>query len=75
MLEQSYSREKSKKHPLSKVDKQFNQKLVSERALNKNVTGSVKRFKIIADRYRNRCNRFQLRFNLISPIYNMEIAL
>ena len=68
-------KKKSKKHPLSKADKQSNQKLASERALNKNVIGSIKRFKIIANRYRNRRRRFQLRFNLISAIYNMEIAL
>ena len=29
----------------------------------------------IADLYRNRRRRFQLRFNLISAIYNMELAL
>ena len=75
MLEQSCPRKKSKKYPLSKADKQSNQKLASERALNENVIGSIKRFKIIADRYRNRRRRFQLRFNLISAIYNMEIAL
>ena len=68
-------KKKSKKHPLSKADKQSNQKLASERALNENVIGSIKRFKIIADRYRNRRRRFQLRFNLISAIYNMEIAI
>ena len=68
-------KKKSRKHPLNKADKQFNQKLASERALNENVIGSIKRFKIIADRYRNRRRRFQLRFNLISAIYNMEITL
>ena len=62
-------------HPLSKADKQSNQKLASERALNKNVIDSIKRLKIIADRYRNKRRRFQLRFNLISTIYSMEIAL
>ena len=68
-------KKKSKKYHLSKADKQSNQKLASERVLNENVIGSIKRFKIIADRYRNRRRRFQLRFNLISAIYNMEIAL
>lgn len=47
-------KKKSKKYPLSKKDKQSNRKLASERALNENVIGSIKRFKIIADRYRNR---------------------
>jgi hypothetical protein len=45
----------------------------SARALNENVIGMLKRFKIIADRYRNRRKRFALRFNLISAIYNFEI--
>ena len=57
MLEQSCPRKKVK-YPLSKADKQSNQKLASERVLNENVIGSIKRFKIIADRYRNRRRRF-----------------
>jgi hypothetical protein len=32
----------------------------------------LKRFKIIADRYRNRRRRFGLRFFLIAAIYNKE---
>ncbi|KJV53055.1 putative transposase [Orientia tsutsugamushi str. Gilliam] len=32
-----------------------------------------KRFKIIADKYRNRRKRFGLRFNLISGIYNFDL--
>lgn len=42
-----------------------NQQLSSERVLNENVIGSLKRLKIIADRYRNRRKRFALRVNLI----------
>ncbi len=44
-----------------------------ERVLNENVIGMVKRFKIAADRYRNRRKRFGLRFNLIAGIYNFEL--
>jgi hypothetical protein len=33
----------------------------------------LKRFKIIADRYRSRHRRFSLRFFLIAAIYNMEL--
>jgi hypothetical protein len=33
----------------------------------------IKRFKIIADRYRNRRKRFALRFNLIAGVYNLEL--
>jgi hypothetical protein len=66
-------KKKTKKNPLTKEDKQNNQKLSSERVLNENVIGSIKRFKIISDRYRNRRKRFHLRFNLISAIHNLEI--
>ncbi|MGH6868823.1 MAG: hypothetical protein ACREDA_08140, partial [Methylocella sp.] len=34
---------------------------------------ALKRFKIIADRYRNRRRRFGLRFFLIAAIYNKEL--
>jgi hypothetical protein len=62
----------SKKRPLSKTDKEFNRKVSSERVLNEQVIGLIKRFKIVSDRYRNRRKRFALRFNLIAGIYNHE---
>ena len=67
-------KKKTKKNPLTKEDKRKNQELSSERVFNENVIGMLKRFKIIADRYRNRRKRFGLRFNLIAGIYNMELA-
>lgn len=66
-------KKKSKKNSLTKEDKKKNRELSSERVLNENVIGMVKRFKIIADRYRNRRKRFGLRFNLIAGIYNFEL--
>lgn len=66
-------KKKSKKNLLTKEDKRKNRKLSSERALNENVIGMIKRFKIIADRYRNRRKRFGLRFNLIAGVYNLEL--
>lgn len=66
-------KKKTKKNPLSKQDKRENKLLSSERVLNENVIGMIKRFKIIADRYRNRRKRFNLRFNLIAAIYNFEL--
>jgi hypothetical protein len=56
-------------------DKKNNQKISRERVLNKNVIGMLKRFKIIADHYRNCRKRFCLRFNLIAEIYNLELNL
>jgi DDE superfamily endonuclease len=65
----------SKKNPLTKEDKKKNRELSAERALNENVIGLVKRFKIIADRYRNRRKRFGLRFNLLAGIHNFELGI
>ena len=66
-------KKKSKNNPLTKDDKRNNQKLAGERVTNENVIGMLKRFKIIADKYRNRRKRFGLRFNLIAGIYNWEL--
>jgi hypothetical protein len=63
----------SKKTPLAKTDKANNKYLSRERVLNEHVIGMIKRFKIIAHKYRNRRKRFGLRFNLISGIYNHEL--
>jgi hypothetical protein len=66
-------KKKTKKNPLSKADKNNNKKIASARVVNENVIGMLKRFKIIADRYRNRRRRFGLRFNLIAGLYNWEL--
>lgn len=64
---------RNKKNPLTKQDKKNNQFLAKERVINENVIGMIKRFKIVAERYRNRRKRFCLRFNLIAGIYNWEL--
>lgn len=66
-------KKKSKKHPLSPSDKKNNTALARERVIIENVIGMLKRFKVIADRYRNRRKRFGLRFNLLAGIYNYEL--
>ena len=68
-------KKRTKKNPLTKEDKQMNKELAKIRVVNENVIGMLKRFKIIADRYRNRRKRFGLKFNLIAGIYNWELAL
>jgi hypothetical protein len=68
-------KKRSKKNPLTRQDKAANRAISSERVLNENVIGSLKRFKIIADKYRNRRKRFALRFNLIAGIYNAELSV
>lgn len=64
---------RTKKKQLTKEQKKENQELASQRVVVENVIGLLKRFKIIADRYRNRRKRFGLRFNLIAGIYNLEL--
>jgi len=67
-------KKRTKKNPLSKEDKLRNREISSDRVLNEHVIGLIKRFKIVADRYRNRRKRFGLRFNLISGICNFELS-
>jgi len=68
-------KKKSKKNPLTKEDKKNNQKLSRGRVVNENVIDMLKRFKIIADKYRNRRKRFGLRFKVIADIYNWELKI
>ena len=67
------SQRSSKKKPLTRGQKEQNKQLSSQRVLNENVIGKLKRFKILSDRYRNRRKRFGLRFNLIAGLYNREL--
>lgn len=68
-------KKKSKKNPLTDEDKKNNKKISSQRVLNEHIIGMIKRFKIVADKYRNRRKRFGLRFNLIAGICNFELAI
>jgi len=72
--EKSRVSQKSRKtRPLTGEQKRQNKELSSQRVLNENVIGKLKRFKILSDRYRNRRKRFGLRFNLIAGVYNYEL--
>ena len=66
-------KKRSKKKPLTTEDKAYNREVSSRRVIAENVIGSVKRFKITADKYRNRRKRFALRFNLIAAIHNLNL--
>ena len=54
--------------------KTYNQKINGRRIGIVHVLGSVKAFKILAERYRNRGKKLGLRFNLIAGIYNLELS-
>jgi len=71
-----YKRTRKQKHkeriPLTKAQRRHNHQLAHDRILNEHVIGALKRFRIIAEKYRNRRSRFGLRFNLIAGIYNLQ---
>lgn len=54
--------------------KATNKEISSKRMKIEHIIGRIKRFKIVADRYRNRRKRFGLRFNLICGICNFELV-
>lgn len=73
--ETQLAKKKTKKKKLTKEEKKHNKELSSQRVVVENMIGFIKRFKIVADRYRNRRKRFSLRFNLIAAICNFELSL
>jgi hypothetical protein len=66
-------KKRSKKNPLTEVDKKENQRISSSRVTVENVIRSIKIFRIIAEKYRNRRKRLSLRLNLIAAIYNYQL--
>jgi IS5 family transposase len=64
---------KSKLHPLTTEQKASNRALSHKRILAEHVIRSLKIFRILSERYRNRRKRFALRFNLIAALYNSEL--
>ncbi len=65
----------TKLHPLTRDQKKANREHSRERIPVENIIRSIKRFRILAERYRNRRRRFGLRLNLITAIYNFELDL
>ncbi|WP_445304949.1 MULTISPECIES: transposase family protein [unclassified Microcoleus] len=66
---------KSKSSNLSKVRRQENRTLATQRIVIEHVNRKLKIFRILSEHYRNRRRRFGLRFNLIAGIYNYELNL
>lgn len=65
---------KPKNGSLSAEDKLHNGRLAKLRIRVEQVIRSLKVFKIVSERYRNRRKRLHLRFSLIAGIYNFERA-
>ena len=64
----------SKLHPLTPEQKAQNRQLARERFVAEHIIRSLKIFRILSERYRNRRRRFGLRFNLIAALYNYELC-
>jgi hypothetical protein len=58
---------------LSPIQRQVNRSLATQRIVIEHVHRSLKIFRMLSERYRNRRRRFGLRFNLIAGIYNYEL--
>jgi chromosomal replication initiator protein len=63
-------KKKTKNNPLTKEDKQYNHQVSKERIEVENVLASLKRFRILSDRYRNRRKRFGLEVSLSKANFN-----
>jgi transposase len=63
-------RTEPRKFELTEEQRQSNRELASRRVVVEHVIRSLKIFRILAERYRNRRKRFLLRFNLIAGLYN-----
>lgn len=59
---------------LDPVLKTYNREINKRRIEIEHVFGTLKTFKILAERYRKRGKRLGLRFNLIAGIYNLELS-
>ncbi len=68
-------KKRSKKIQLTTDERRANRELSRRRIVVENVIRSLKIFRILLERYRNRRKRFSLRFNLIAGLYNFELNL
>lgn len=66
---------KPRKSELTEEQRQSNRELARRRVVVEHVIRSLKIFRILAERYRNRRKRFSLRFNLITGLHNYELGL
>ena len=65
---------KPRKGELTDLQKQFNRSLSQYRITIEHVNRTIKRFKILQHRYRNKQRKHLLRFSLICGICNFELG-
>ena len=66
-------RKQPRKAELTAEQKRGHRELARRRVVVEHVIRSLKIFRILAERNRNRRKRFSLRFNLIAGLYNYEL--
>lgn len=66
-------KKRTKKNPLTAEDKKRNKDISNRRIVVENIIGWIKKFHILADKYRNRRRRHSFRVNIIAAIHNYEI--
>ena len=67
-------KKKPKKATLNKADQQYNRDLARRRVIAEHINRRLKIWRILSERYRNRRQRFGLRFNLMAGLYNYELT-
>jgi hypothetical protein len=63
----------SKLHKLTDLERLRNTVISSARIVIEHVNGALKRFKILANRYRNKQKKHSLRVTLIAELYNANL--
>ena len=66
---------KRRKQKRSKDERSHNRLLASLSVVVEHTNRRLKIFRILSERYRNRCKRFGLRVNLIAGLLNYELSL
>lgn len=67
-------KKRTRNYRLSLQDKQANREKARPRMRVEQVLGHLKRFRRMAEKYRNPRKRFGLRVNLIAALYNYDLA-
>ena len=62
----------TKTRPLGEEEKEYNQALSRLRVAVEHILGDIKTFRILADRYRNKCKRYDIKFKIIAGIVNLK---
>jgi ribosomal protein S8E len=65
-----YKKTKTKK--LDREQKEYNRALSRIRVTIENILGDIKTFRILADRYRNKRKRYNVKFKIIAGIVNLK---